>query len=309
MAAASFALHARHKQKIKTRLHYEFDQQAAVRFQAVRDALQPLWSCEKLWRVERRQFTSDWKRNAGAGSLNYRKRIAAGVLTPPNVECNLQILAINFDSGQLYFFPDRILLARGKQFGAIAYDDLHIESSITEFIESEESVARDTRTVSYTWRYVNKDGGPDRRFNNNYQIPIVLYGELWLRSGSGFNLLLQTSRPEAANEFHANMQKPRSADSRSSARDQSRSDDRRSERSQSSSSAPYADARVATAYKLFGLVPPASRDEISSAYHRLAAMYHPDKVAHLAPEFKALAEERMKEINAAYSLLHSRMTV
>jgi preprotein translocase subunit Sec63 len=29
-------------------------------------------------------------------------------------------------------------------------------------------------------------------------------------------------------------------------------------------------------------------------------MYHPDKVASLAPEFQALAEQRMKEINAAF---------
>jgi DnaJ-domain-containing protein 1 len=35
----------------------------------------------------------------------------------------------------------------------------------------------------------------------------------------------------------------------------------------------------------------------------MAQMYHPDKVASLAPEFQALAEQRMKEINAAYSLL------
>jgi curved DNA-binding protein CbpA len=35
-------------------------------------------------------------------------------------------------------------------------------------------------------------------------------------------------------------------------------------------------------------------------------MYHPDKVAGLAPEFQVLAEKRMKEINAAYELLKER---
>jgi DnaJ like chaperone protein len=28
--------------------------------------------------------------------------------------------------------------------------------------------------------------------------------------------------------------------------------------------------------------------------------YHPDKVAHLGDEFRGIAEEKMKEINAAY---------
>jgi DnaJ-class molecular chaperone len=35
-------------------------------------------------------------------------------------------------------------------------------------------------------------------------------------------------------------------------------------------------------------------------------MYHPDKVVGLAPEFQALADKRMKEINAAYEVLKSR---
>jgi DnaJ-class molecular chaperone len=39
---------------------------------------------------------------------------------------------------------------------------------------------------------------------------------------------------------------------------------------------------------------------ISEAYRSLAQMYHPDKVAGLAPEFHEVAERRMKEINAAY---------
>jgi DnaJ-class molecular chaperone len=35
-------------------------------------------------------------------------------------------------------------------------------------------------------------------------------------------------------------------------------------------------------------------------------MYHPDKVAGMAPEFQALADTKMKEINAAYEVLAPR---
>jgi curved DNA-binding protein CbpA len=54
---------------------------------------------------------------------------------------------------------------------------------------------------------------------------------------------------------------------------------------------------------VLGLEPGASWDKISEAYRSLAQMYHPDKVAGLAPEFHEIAERRMKEINAAYQLL------
>lgn len=53
-------------------------------------------------------------------------------------------------------------------------------------------------------------------------------------------------------------------------------------------------------HQILGVSPGASPDEIKKAYKRLANLYHPDKVQHLGEEFQALAEERFKEIQAAY---------
>jgi len=44
-------------------------------------------------------------------------------------------------------------------------------------------------------------------------------------------------------------------------------------------------------------------EEIARAYRQLVAKYHPDKVQHLGEEFQRLAEERFKEIQAAYETL------
>jgi len=49
-----------------------------------------------------------------------------------------------------------------------------------------------------------------------------------------------------------------------------------------------------------------SLDEIKSAYRKLAAQYHPDKVNHLGDEFKTLAEKKFKEIQEAYEELVGR---
>jgi DnaJ like chaperone protein len=51
---------------------------------------------------------------------------------------------------------------------------------------------------------------------------------------------------------------------------------------------------------VLGLDRGASRDEIQKAYRALANKYHPDKVQHLGEEFRALAEDRFKEIRQAY---------
>jgi DnaJ like chaperone protein len=49
-----------------------------------------------------------------------------------------------------------------------------------------------------------------------------------------------------------------------------------------------------------GLEKGASAEEIKKAYRKLSMQYHPDKVAHLGDEFRGIAENKMKEINAAY---------
>ena len=56
-------------------------------------------------------------------------------------------------------------------------------------------------------------------------------------------------------------------------------------------------------YEVLGVRPSASQEEISAAYRALVRQYHPDKVADLGPELRELAEQRMKEINAAYQSL------
>ena len=66
------------------------------------------------------------------------------------------------------------------------------------------------------------------------------------------------------------------------------------------SQAGYAGQPARSAYEVLEVRPGASEEEITSAYYRLVQMYHPDKVADMAPEFREVAEERMKEINAAY---------
>jgi DnaJ-domain-containing protein 1 len=60
------------------------------------------------------------------------------------------------------------------------------------------------------------------------------------------------------------------------------------------------------AHQLLGVPLGASRQEVSLAYKKLAFIHHPDRVAGMGPEAREYSEERMKELNAAYSELRRR---
>lgn len=51
-------------------------------------------------------------------------------------------------------------------------------------------------------------------------------------------------------------------------------------------------------YKVLGVSPNATDDQIKEAYRKLARKYHPDK--YTDSDMKDLAEEKMKEVNSAY---------
>lgn len=52
-------------------------------------------------------------------------------------------------------------------------------------------------------------------------------------------------------------------------------------------------------YEILGVLPTASAQEINSAWRSRVIKCHPDKVSQLDPEFKALADQKIKALNAA----------
>lgn len=177
-------------------LLYHLEPHIEQAYQNLHGAFDLLRSCSRMWHVESKgdiRTTYDWKVHSGANALVKRNGTNPRSGSPSYFKTNISIPVLPAGRRHLFFLPDRILVWDSQGVGAVGFDQLDVGFGDQRFIE-DEGVPNDSRIVDKTWRYVNKKGGPDRRFNNNREIPIVLYEALFLTSKSGLQELFQLSR-------------------------------------------------------------------------------------------------------------------
>jgi hypothetical protein len=116
------------------------------------------------------------------------------------MKTNIAAPAIIGGRQNVYFFPDIVLVTEGNRAGAVSYKQLRISWNTEKFIE-DEGVPTDSQVVGYTLRFVNKKGGPDRRFNNNRQIPEVLYQDMNIQGPGNLRKVLQISQVTDRSSF------------------------------------------------------------------------------------------------------------
>ena len=178
-------------------VRYEMDETAQAMWQSFAESLP---SSYKTWLIEG-QILADQKYNAGATASVSRQWARFFVSLPARVMSNVSVPSLVSSRQQIYFFPDHILVCQNNEVRIVPYTDIKIENlKIVRFSETEE-VPCDSKIVDKTFQYVNRNGGPDRRFANNPEIPIVEYCHLTLRSESGLNEEFEFSNSAFAMKF------------------------------------------------------------------------------------------------------------
>ena len=283
-------------------LEYNLDEASRQQWIATNTAFNALAQSQALWRITTLDHTYDWKRNAGATSLLNRVRASLAQQSAVYIASNLTPYCLHIGTQQLFFFPDRIYIYQDRIYGAVEYSGLGINTGQTRFIEDSVPPS-DAQVVGSTWQYVNKGGGPDRRFNNNRQLAIANYGVVELHSATGLNVLLHVSSLNASHQFGTLYQQSRIQTARPAPQQQARGNPPPT-RPQQQQHRPFPpQPPLPQCYQVLGLPPTCTQAEATAKYRQLAMAYHPDRVSSLANEFRVLAHQKMTEINNAFAEL------
>jgi hypothetical protein len=192
------------EQEALSRLNTQFDLPDAVRraFSQVSDSFAMMAKSERVWDTVAAVAADRMRERTSATTSIDRRQITfdLGVCDLIQSEWKVPHLA-NANGGDLFIYPGFILFfISADSFALIEASHVDAIFRSSPFIE-EEGVPLDTKVIAQTWKKANKDGSPDRRFANNYQIPVVEYGNLIITSPTGLNEHYMISNAAAVARF------------------------------------------------------------------------------------------------------------
>ncbi len=184
------------KTKWSIDLTYEFDEFSLNKYDGLNRFLNEISKNNRIWQINSSVKVYNTKYNSGAGNNITRNLATINNKMPWYIKKNIEVFSLNLNNEKIFFTPDRMIIFRGlTEVGGRSYRDMVAGFSYTNFVETE-GVPRDANIIRYTWRYVNKSGGPDKRFSNNRQIPVCNYGEITLQTKDGINIVLNCSNSQ-----------------------------------------------------------------------------------------------------------------
>ena len=188
-------------------LDFNFDKEKLNDYITIRKYFDEMSKSNKIWDVTSYRETDRYHERTVATKTITRQPVQFYHQTLDFIKTPYDAMVLgNANGGNLYIYPGFVIVKESSStdFGIIDLKNISFIYSDSSFIE-EESVPSDSKNIGYTWKYCNKNGSPDRRYSNNYQIPIQQYGEIAISSSEGLNEEFMISNSDATNLFTTNL--------------------------------------------------------------------------------------------------------
>lgn len=184
-------------------LKYPNDDKLGSVYNNLEKQFNDLSSSEYIWDITTSELIDRVKTRSAASNVINRKKVNISTSSVDLIRSEKSAFHFqNANGGDIYVYPTVcIVVDSNKEFALIDYKDIQLEYNQSRFLEEEE-FPNDATQIGTTWAKVNKDGSRDKRFTNNYEIRIALYGQLHWKSSNGFNEVYQFSNYKVAEKFH-----------------------------------------------------------------------------------------------------------
>jgi hypothetical protein len=178
------------------------DREQGEPYYRMRDDFAVLSECQKIWNVLTEKAIDRIVERSTSSKVITRNPVSFSLDSCDLIQWEQKIPHLqNCTGGDMYIYPGFILYRASKQaFALMEFRVVTLEFVPTHFTEAE-TIPTDTQVTGQTWALSNKDGSPDRRFRDNYQIPVVHYGFLLFKSRDGLDVRYMCSNARAAEQF------------------------------------------------------------------------------------------------------------
>ncbi len=190
-----------------TPIYYDIeDEEIEARIQSFYESFEELENCDQLWYVfgKDKAMVNNYH-NVDSKSI-LRKEIAIQYGVPKHIKSNVSVPIISAGDQELYFFPDRVIIVEGKKVGALSYNNLNVTIEHGRFKE-EGQKPNDAKVVETTYKYTNKDGGPDKRYSYNPKTSIVEYTFIYFTGSKGFSECIMLSKNDVGEKLKFEIEK------------------------------------------------------------------------------------------------------
>lgn len=189
-------------EKCYVNLEIDFDSDIKRKFEKVYESFKKLTTSQKIWDITSAHFQDRVAMRSSASTIVNRRQVIFELKTIPYIKSDYQALYLkNANGADIYIYPTFIVMYTNESnFAIIGINELNFQQTYTRFTETS-TVPRDTKIIGQTWAKVNKNGTRDKRFKNNYQIPVVRYGNIRLSTQTGLREEYEFSNYEFTEEF------------------------------------------------------------------------------------------------------------
>lgn len=183
-------------------LDIDFDDEIKVMYEKVVLSFKNLISSIKIWDITHAVHQDNIASRSFATTIEQKKEVRFEYKSLEDIKSKYSSLLFkNANGSDMYFYPNFIVVKASEgKFGLVDFKELEFRFSTTRF-EERDQVPKDSKVIDTTWAKVNKNGTPDKRFKDNYQIPIVRYGTINLKTATGLNEEYEFSNYEYCEQF------------------------------------------------------------------------------------------------------------